>query len=88
MALGSAQRKIKLKSVSHLRRGEKCPSAHHVCHAFHHKVTTKTPRLRKHFFKKPLQNSHSTTAKKTRQFASSAKEIARTEKLSGRSLQH
>jgi hypothetical protein len=35
----------------------------HVYHAFHHKVTTKTPRLHTCFRQKPLQKRQSTTAK-------------------------
>jgi hypothetical protein len=52
-----------LKRVSYFSDGKKCLMICHVYHAFHHKVTTKTPRLHTCFRQKPLQKRQSTTAK-------------------------
>jgi hypothetical protein len=43
---------------------ENVVSADHVYHAFHHNLTTKTPRSARTFFQKPQQKHHFTTAKK------------------------
>src|ERR1700753_3584436 len=43
---------------------KKRPSTHHVYHAFHHKMTTKTPRSTTTIPQNPLQKHHSTTQEK------------------------
>jgi hypothetical protein len=40
--------------VAYFPTSKKCPSADRVCHAFHHKLTTKTPHPAHAFLKKPL----------------------------------
>jgi hypothetical protein len=45
---------------------EKRPSKHHHFTAFHHKLTTKTPRSTRTFSQNPQQKAHSTTQKKIR----------------------
>jgi hypothetical protein len=46
---------INPKSVAYFSATKKCPSAHHVYHAIHHKLTTQKPRSATHFSQNTLQ---------------------------------
>jgi hypothetical protein len=59
------QRKRNFNILSHSPHPRKRQSIHHVCHALHHKLTTKTPHAALAFSQKPLQKPHSTTPRKT-----------------------
>jgi hypothetical protein len=59
--------KINLELVSYFLAAKNVQSIHHVCHAFHHMFTTKTPRPAPRFPQNPLQKRLSTTTKKTAQ---------------------
>jgi hypothetical protein len=57
--------KINLKSVSHFSRRKTWPLKHHIHHAYHHKLTIKTPRINTHFPQNPSKNTQTHTAKNT-----------------------
>jgi len=48
--------KINPESVAYFSSPENVPRKHHVCHAYHHKLTTKTPRFGTPFCQNPQQN--------------------------------
>jgi hypothetical protein len=50
--------------VSHFWTPKTSLQKHHLSHANHHTVTTKTPRQNTHCAQKPLQKRHSTTKQK------------------------
>jgi hypothetical protein len=56
--------KINFSTMSYFSEAKNVQFADHVCHTFHHKLTTKTPHTAVAFSQKPLQKHHSTTTRK------------------------
>jgi hypothetical protein len=58
------RQKINLEHLSYVRPPQKWLFSVHVCHAFHHKLTIKTPRSTTRFLKIPCKTPQTTTSKK------------------------
>jgi hypothetical protein len=58
-------KKINPKSVAHFSEPETWLLNHHVYHAFHHKLTTKTPRFVTDLAKTPSKNALNHNQKKS-----------------------